>query len=638
MKTIRRLYFYAIAAISVEVVLWGVIGLLRSIFNARQVVASASTLAQALSLILVGVPIFLFHWLWAQRASAQDDEERASTVRAVFLYGILLGTLVPVVQNTLALINRAFLSAANLYPTHAIVGGSQTWADNFIAIVVNLLLAAYFWNILKNEWRVIPETENYSEIRRLSRFIWMLYGLLMVVYGAQQALDYVFTLSIGPVLGAIGRETVVNAIALLVIGTPIWIYSWRLLQNGLADSAERESYLRLGILYLLSLGGVIIVLTAGGNLLYMILMQLLGEDRAWSEFVQDIGGPISIGAPFAVIWTYYGNWLNRQFGFDENTPRRAGKRRLYYYILSLLGLATTFTAVSMLLSVVIDFATDAAYLGSGGFRSPLAGALAALAVGLPLWLTTWRPMQTQALLEGDEGNHARRSVIRKTYLYLVLFTAVIGGMVSAGGLIFTLIHVALGGESGDFVDTILNTLQILILSAVLLLYHLSALRKDSAARADALEEKQAQFRVLVFDYDGKFGDSVKAAFAKRAPRVQLTVVNANERISEDAKADAVVLPASLAVNPPKNMEAWIRSFGGSRLIVNDEAAGVFWMNDFGQAAGAAKALAEGQDIRPPSSQRMTAVWTYVAYVLAALFAFQLLFMLTMFAVTLVAGF
>jgi hypothetical protein len=287
---------------------------------------------------------------------------------------------------------------------------------------------------------------------------------------------------------------------------------------------------------------------------------------------------------------------------------------------------------------VIDLAADAAYLGSGGFRSPLSGALAALAVGLPLWLTTWRPMQAQALTEGDEGNHARRSVIRKTYLYLVLFAAVIGGMISAGGLIFTLINAALGGEVGDFADAILDTLQILILFVLLLLYHLSALRKDSAARADALEEKQAGFRVLVFDHDGKFGEAVKAAFAKRAPRVQLTVVNANEPISEDAKADAVVLPASLAVNPPKNMEAWIRSFGGSRLIVNDEAAGVFWMNDFGQTADSAKALAEGQDIRPPSSKRMTSVWTYAAYVFAALFACQLLFILAMLGVSMVTGF
>lgn len=637
MKTIRRLYFYAVAFISIEVVLWGVIGLLRSIFNARQVVDSASTLAQALSLILVGVPIFLFHWFWARRASAQDEEERSSTVRAVFLYGILLGTLIPVVQNTLALIDRTFLSAANLYTTRAIVGSTQTWSDNLIAIVINLLIAAYFWSILKADWRALPETENFIEIRRLYRFIWMLYGLLMTVYGAQQALNYAFTLSMSTVLGMIGRETIVNAVSLLLLGTPVWVYSWRLLQDGLADSAERESYLRLGILYLLALGGVITVLTAGGNLLYMILMRLFGDGKAWIEFLRDIGGPISIGVPFAVIWAYYGKWLNRQFDFDENLPRRAGKQRLYFYILSFLGLAAAFFAVASLLSVVVDLMTDTTYLGSGGFDVPLSNALAFLAVGLPLWLLTWRPMQAQAMLETDKGDHARRSVIRKTYLYIVLFAAVIGGMVSAGGLIFTLINAALGGDMGDFAKSVLNSLQIFTLFAVLLLYHLSALRRDGAAHAEALEEKQSQFKILVFERDGKFGEAVKAAFAKRAPGLPLTVVNAGGGIPADLKADAIILPASLAVDVPEQVGAWVKSFEGRRLIVNDEAAGVLWMNDFAQAADSAKAMAEGQEIRPPSS-RMTSVWTYVAYVFAALFACQLLFMLAMFGVSLVTGF
>jgi hypothetical protein len=58
MKTIRRLYFYAVALISLEVVLWGLIGLLRSIVG-QVINDSAQALAQALSLILVGVPIFL---------------------------------------------------------------------------------------------------------------------------------------------------------------------------------------------------------------------------------------------------------------------------------------------------------------------------------------------------------------------------------------------------------------------------------------------------------------------------------------------------------------------------------------------------------------------------------------------------
>ncbi len=639
MKTIRRLYFYAVAAISIEVVLWGIITLLRSIFNANKIIEGTSTLAQALSLILVGVPIFLIHWLWAQRVSAKDDEEKTAGVRAIFLYGILLGTLIPAVQNLLALINRTFLATANLYTYRAVVGGSQTWLDNLIAIIINLLIAAYFWNILKAEWRTLTETENFAEIRRLYRFVWVLYGLLMTIFGAQQALDYAFTLSTQSVLGMIGRETVVNAIALLVIGTPIWYYSWRILQDALPDSAERESYLRLGILYVLSLGGVIVVLTAGGNLIYMTLMYLLEGGKSFTEFVQDIGGPISIGVPFAVLWAYYGKWLNQQFSFDENAPRRAGKQRLYFYTLSLLGLAATFFAISSLISVVIDLATSRGYLSISGFASSLSSALAALAVGLPLWLMTWRPMQAQALEEADAGDHARRSVIRKTYLYIVLFAAVIGGMISAGTLIFTLINSFLGGETSNFTKSTLNSLQVLILFGVLLQYHLSALQKDGAARADVLESKQESYKLLVLDNsDGKFGEAVRAAFAKRAPKVQLTVVNVKDGGPADVKADAVILPGSLALSPQGNVGAWIQSFGGSRLIVPDEAAGVWWLNDFGQAADSAKALAEGQEIRPQSAARMNSVWTYIAYVFAALFACQLLFGVLMLGVSMVSGF
>ncbi len=637
MKTIRRLYFYAIAFISVEVTLWGIISLLRSVVNQNEITSGTTSLAQALSLILVGVPIFLFHWLWAQSVSAKDDEENSATPRAVFLYGMLLATFLPAIQNFLALINRTLLSSANLYEYRALVGGSQTWSDNLIAIVINLLIAAYFWNILKQNWSKLSEPENFADVRRLYRFIWMLYGLLMTTYGAQQALNFVFTLT-SNVLGEIGRETVINAIALLVIGAPIWYFSWRILQDVLPDSAERDSYLRLGVLYLLTLGSVIIVLSAGGNLIYKILLQILGESNEGTKFLHEIGGPISLGLPFGVVWAYYGKWLGRQFTFDENLPRRAGKQRLFYYLLSFVGLAATFFGVMSLLSTIIDMLTSNTFFGIGNFASSISSAIASLVVGLPLWLMTWRPMQMQALQVNDAGYHARRSVIRKFYLYLVLFVSVIGGMIAAGNLAFQLISAALGGSASNALDSSLDSLRALILFAILAWYHLSTLRKDTESKADALEEKQSHFNVLVFDHNGRFGETVKAIFAKRAPKIPVTIVNANEKLSSDVKAQAIVLPGSLAVNTPENVEAWIRSFRGNKLIVSDEAAGVFWMNDYEQTAEAAKSMAEGQEIRPQSAQRVASVWTYIAYVFAGLFACQLLAMLLLFGVSMVTGF
>src|SRR3972149_11339912 len=136
MKSIRRLYFYLVALISIEVVVWGLVGLLRSIVD-QTVSGGAEALAQALALILVGVPIFLVHWLWAQRVSARDEEEKTASLRAVYLYAILLGTLIPVVQNTLSFIDRSLVQTTGLGIERAF--GSfreQTLADNLIAILM----------------------------------------------------------------------------------------------------------------------------------------------------------------------------------------------------------------------------------------------------------------------------------------------------------------------------------------------------------------------------------------------------------------------------------------------------------------------------------------------------------------------
>ncbi len=647
MKTVRRLYFYAIAFISFEVVLWGLIGLIRSIVNPDLITDNAQALATALSLILVGVPIFLIHWLWAQRVSAREEEEKTATLRAVFLYGALFATLLPAVQNLLALINRTFIGVARISYERALIGGTQSWPDNLIAIILNLLLASYFWSILRAEWPNLPETENFKDIRRVYRYLWMLYGLLMIVFGAQQILRFILYIPTD-LIGSIGRETFVNATALLVVGTPIWFFAWRFIQDALPDPAENDSVLRLIILYLLALGGTVTVLSAGGNILYMLLSRLLGEDISTTDLIQNISSPFSILIPLGALWGYYGGWLNKQFASEENIPRRSGMKRVYFYILSLIGLATTIIGMLLLFTLIIDQLTNKSDVIAADFiMKQLAGAIAVIVVGLPLWLRTWRPMQAEAIADGDlstssgrvMSGHARRSVVRKAYLYLVLFASVLGTMVPAAIIVFMLIQAVLKGQiESDFLNGILKAITSLTIFAVVLIYHLSALRKDGAVQSEVLEEKQSEFSVVVFDHNGKFGESVKAAFAKHAPKVPVTILNANEKVANDVKANAVVLPGSLAVTTPENVEAWIRSFNGSKLIVSDGAAGIYWMNDLGQVAQSAQALAEGEDIRSQSTTRTTPVWIYVAYVFAALFACQLLIGLLFFGVRMVTGF
>ena len=60
----------------------------------------------------------------------------------------------------------------------ALIGGSQTLADNLIAILMNGIVALYFWNIVRGEWKTLPQKENFADVRRLYRYIWVLYSLM----------------------------------------------------------------------------------------------------------------------------------------------------------------------------------------------------------------------------------------------------------------------------------------------------------------------------------------------------------------------------------------------------------------------------------------------------------------------------
>ncbi len=641
MRTIRRLYFYAVALISLEVVLWGLISLLRTMFAQDVVFPTASALAQALALILVGVPIFLIHWLWGQRAAAQDSEEQASTVRAVFFYAVLLATLIPVAQNLLALIDRTFIQAVRLDHASALFGGSQTWLDNLIAILMNGMAAAYFWNILRSIWPALPEKEAFADVRRLSRYIWLAYGLLMMIFGAQQAIRFLFYVPDQTLLGISGQQTLINGIALLLVGTPVWLWAWQICQTALNEVQERGSTLRLAVLYLLSLSGVVVVLGSTGVVLDVLLRWLFGEALTLAQGLQNIANAVAIGVPLAVVWVYYGQWFRHEAAAAPG--RKAGIQRLYFYVLAPIGLAATVTGLALLLSFLIDTLVLPGALWGEGLRSRLSAALATLLVGLPLWLLAWRPMQAESLAGGEAGDKARQSVVRRVYLYLVIFSAVIGGMISAVALVFILLNALLGGEfPSEFLSSVLNAMQILGLFVALLVYHTVTLRRDGGRAAKDLSARYLDFPVLVFERaESGFGSRLVAALKRQSAALPVAVQAVEQPISDGAaSARVVVLPAELALNPPEALRLWLNGYEGQRVVVLLTVSGWWWVGGATshpeiQAAQLIRQLADGE------TPRLTAglpAWTIVAYVFAALFTLQVIFVLLSLGVSVVAGF
>lgn len=628
MKIIRRLYFYAVAFISMEVVLWGLIGLARSIFS-DSVGGGVDQLAQALALILVGVPVFGIHWWAAQRSAKKDAGEHESGVRAFFLYAALLALLVPLVQNGLAFLNRLILTAFDLSVSRAVFGGSQNLSDNLIAALMNALLATYFISVLRADWQSVKDSISLQITRRIYRYIWVFYSLIMSIAGVQQILRYLLSPSATSSTYYTDDVWFANGLVLTLVGVPLWLWTWKVVQDSTSDEAERTSLLRLGVLYLLSLSGVIFVLSVTGIVVNNFLQMILGEISSFQELMREINEPLSIGIPLGAVWAYYGYWLQRDLEALPDAPRRAGMNRLYTYILALIGLGATFTGITFLLSFVID-TTIGTGVWVGNLRPQLASSLATLIVGLPLWLLTWRPMQAEAFASDDAGNHARRSLVRKTYLYLILFIGVVGGMIAAVQLASLLFEALLGATPSGFTTDLLNTLQMLILFGGLLAYHWQSLRRDGMHASENLEKKHADFTVmLIDDGSGTLANQLAAAMEKESRQLKLLIHPADKSIPAKTgkSVQAVILPENLALEPTEKLRAWLRQFNGSKLIIpseSSEASDWLWMKSASDAAKAVRQLAEGERLKLASK---SPGWMIVVYILAGMMGLEILFFL-----------
>jgi hypothetical protein len=648
MRTVRRLYLYVVAFVSLEVVIWGTIWLARSMFcSGNALCPGGAILAQGLALLLVGLPVFAIHWALAERFAAREEEERSSGIRAVFLYGTLLATLIPIVQNSLSLFDRLALQAVGLSPAQAILGPNQTWSDNLIAMLMNAIAAVYFYVKLKKDWGMITTQTRFADIRRIYRHIWLLYGLAMVIGAVQQLLR--FLLCIYPnIFANLFRASGAHGVVLALVGVPLWVYSWLTVSRALAVKEERESRLHLGVLYLLSLAGVITVLASAGIVVDILLRLIFGEALSFSALIEQIAPPLSILIPLAGVWAYYGRRLGSAIAESADAPQRAGMRRLYLYILSAIGIGATIMGLSMLLTFVIDAALGR-FIGQDVLRARMAAALATLLASLPLWLLTWRPLQAEAVAAGDAGDHARRSIIRKVYLYLALFAAVVGGMIVAADLFTTLLKTALGSHPDDFLKVVLDKVELLLLFAGLGTYHGLLLGRDGKMASKALSDKQAAFPVMIIDHkEGDFSQALLTALQKQAPRLPAVFQAAGKPLPAKALPKAVLLPFALASEPPENLRKWLSRYRGLRLAVPHvaEDTGSDLSNAWictapvgslseaaGQAAQFVRQLAEGQEIQQKPAR---SGWMIFVYIMAGFFGLELLFALISLSISLIS--
>lgn len=621
MITVRRIYFYGLTLFSLFVVVWGVTGLLRTIISG-QAVGESSLVPTALSLILLGAPVFWFHWRVVRREAETDPVERGSMVRAVTLYTACAAFLVAILSSTLALLNRGLVTAFGEAESAAWFGAEQSLADNLLAILVNGVALFFCGWLLRVDWRA-NLAENYlPEARRFYRYFWVLAGLSMAAAGVGNLLRYS--------LSSFGQGLLAAGISLLLIGLPLWGYHWWAVQESLIDPAERRSLLRLLVLYLVLLTGMLGALVALGPVVSSLLRSILDQTLTYPTFLRVNASGIGVVIPLTVISVYYGTVLSREAAGHPDQQRRFGLRRLFFAILSLLGLTLALTGLHNLLEYLarLVFATG---LISRSIDSLLSGALAALLLGLPLWWVAWHFLQIEAARRDASGDKARRSVMRKAYLYLVLFLLFAGSLFFSARLLYVLLNTLLSQAASPNMGQDLTILILRLLATLaFLIYHWRVLRLDNRLARRTLGDLHAGFPTLVIGKENLFSELFLEEVHRDAPRLPVALHSVEQGAPDETllAAKVILLPIGLALDPPESLRRWLEEYHGRRLLIPLEKEGYLLLGQSKKpsqslardAARAVRQMAEGEALLEslPGDP-----WSVAGYVLGGLVAIQL---------------
>ncbi len=656
MLTVRRIYLYLVSAISLVGVTWSVIGLARLIVSEGIGQGQIIGLATWLAIIIVGLPIFLFHWLMAQRLTDRDEEERSSIVRRIYFYGIMAAGATPIFSNIYRLVDNGLLALVdvrrpNYYPY------DLTTAEHLAALLVWGVVWFYLWRQVRADDQAFvvqdasappPNEENdRGGVRRLYLLAFSLAGLVMVSWGATGLLRLLMQLP----ADVIWRTPMAHNIARLLVGGSIWVGHWLLLQQTFSKGtpAEERSVLRKLYLYLTVFVFSVMAVGSATTLLKRLIELALGGEPSPEPLLSQLSWPVPLVIVGAVFWAYHWQVLRHDANQAPEVPRQAGVRRIYAYLVAAIGLGVLLSGVGGLLSILVDLLTTPDEIGLAYYREQVALFTAMTVVGVPVWLIPWRAMQNLAVTptptskeeaEGD-GEAERRSTVRKIYLYLCVFVAAVAVFSSVGWFVFHILTALLGADlPDDFITQVLNALVISVLAAGVWFYHWWAIRQDGQLAQADQARKLKDILVVVIDGDeGKLGQTIIGHLQHNLPGLQLKPVG----VTPEAVTAMTAQPFSAATGNLMEtahyvIGSWqvlaaaevapaVASSGARKLVVPMPDRDWVWTGvkqrsiDYyaRQAARGVKQAIEGETITPARDIDLTTILAIIGGILLFLF-------------------
>lgn len=277
----------------------------------------AAALARGIAWLIVGLLVWLPHWVYSLRALEEAGEygsaERESSLRRIYLYGAMgtgaLGALLGLSDALEALLRLALSVPAE--------SGATAFARAVIRPLLVVLPFALCWRYHRSqalgEARRWGHTPVLTAAARLTRYIVAFVGLAPGAVGLAYVLGILFDVLLGGARTSLDhtsdwwRRQVATFAALALVGAAFWLWQWYQIERSrmVGPEAEGGTTSRRVYLYLVLAGALVAGLGSLSFALYRLLNVALGA-ASGGRLGSDLSAAVGVLVVAGALLVYHG--------------------------------------------------------------------------------------------------------------------------------------------------------------------------------------------------------------------------------------------------------------------------------------------------------------------------------------------
>jgi len=438
---------------------------------------------------------------------AASGGSRLTTVRRLYVY---LVAFVSYAASLSALVSLIDVMARSWLDSSQGPGVGDDYFVRTLASSAGFLLVAvplfliHWW--LAQRQRTEAD-EIHSPLRKLFLYAASALSLTFLLVASFMLIQGLAQVTLGAPLTATQLESDWLSWVLAAVLNAGLVSYWAYILRADGDfAAEQRGPAIVRQLYLAVLGwaGLFVVLWGASSLLAWVLERLIALGRpdefgfAWHHLLPTIFGQFVVGG--WLLHAVYAQW--QAVVRVRPGEGSAAVRRLYLYIIVLVGAVTTLTPTALVLRDLILRLLGGG-LDTGRLLDDLVSPLSLIPVGLAIWLTVWRILQREAAAYGESPQAA---TVRRLYFYLVAGVGLVLTWVGAVQLLNALIDALLRSAPDAFGmiwhEPLANGVSLLAVGAPVWALHWQAVQRvaRSADAAGAAERTGLFRRIYLYGF------------------------------------------------------------------------------------------------------------------------------------------